>query len=157
MAAVARRIIMAPISKFASVIAIGAIFLCFSSGCTTGTLISGMSSASSGVSHTSGPGSKVVSYKIVPYEDAVKGTIRAAEALSLENKKKEIKESRAKLRYADEKDQVVDIIIERRTATITTIQADAGFFGPKGFSRLMLLQILKELNKTGVYPEDGSD
>jgi hypothetical protein len=116
-----------------------------------------MSSASSGVSHTSGPGSKVVSYNLVPYEDAVKGTIRAAQALSLENKKKEIKESRAKLRYADEKDQVVDIIIERRSATITTIQANAGFFGPNGFSRLMLLQILKELNKTGVYPEDGSD
>ncbi len=91
MEAVSGRNIMAPISKFASILTIGAIFLCFSSGCTTGTLISGMSSAPSGVSHTSGPGSKVVSYQIVPYEDAVKAALRAAEALSLENKKKEIK------------------------------------------------------------------
>ena len=148
---------MASISKSTSILAIGAIFVCFSSGCTTGTLISGMGSAPSGVSHASGPGSKVVSYQFVRYEDAVKVSIRAAEALSLENKRKDFKENRAELRYVDEKDQVVDIIIERRTATITTIQADAGFFGPKGFSRLMLLQILKELDKTGAYPEDGSD
>ena len=148
---------MASISKSTSILAIGAIFVCFSSGCTTGTLISGMGSAPSGVSHASGPGSKVTSYQFIHYEDAVKGTIRAAEALSLENKKKEIEENRAELSYADEKDQVVDIIIERRTATITTIQANAGFFGPKGFSRLMLLQILNELDKAGVYPQEGSD
>ncbi len=133
------------------------VFLISVSGCTTGTLISGMSSAPSGVSQTSGPGSKVISYQIVHYEDAVKGVLRAAETLSLENKKKDIKENRAELRYADEKDQVVDIIVERRTATITSFQVDAGFFGPKGLSRLMLLQILEELDKAGDYLEDWSD
>ena len=138
---------MAPISKLASILATVIIFWCFGGGCTTGTLISGMSSAPPGVSQARGPGSKVISYQIVDFEDAVKGTISAAETLSLENKKEDIKDNRAEMRYTDEKGQVVDIIIERRSPTVTTIQADAGFFGPRGFTRLVLLQILHELDK----------
>ena len=120
-------------------------------GCTTATLISGMSAAPSGVSHASGPGSKVNSYQIVRYEDAVKATLRAADTLSLENRKKDINENRAELRYIDEKEQVIDIILERLTATITYITVDAGFFGAKGMTRLMLLQILNEIEEAGDY------
>jgi hypothetical protein len=145
------------ISKFAPMIATGAIFLFLGSGCSTGVLITGASSAPSGVSHASGPGSRVISYQVVHYEDAVKSAMRAAEALSLENKKKEIKESRAELRYADDKDQAVDIIIERRSATITTIQVNAGMFGPGGLTRLVLLQIIEELDQAEAYLEDWLD
>ena len=144
-------------SKFAQIIAIGAIFVCFGNGCTTATLISGASSAPSGVSQASGPGSRVISYQAVHFEDAVECSIRAAEALSLENEKKDIKEIRAELRYVDEKDQAVDIIIERRSAAITTIQVDAGFTGPQGLTRLVLLQIIEELDKAGAGLDDRSD
>jgi hypothetical protein len=58
------------------------------------------------------------------------------------------------LRYTDEKDQAVDIIIERRSATITTIQVDAGFSGPQGLTRLVLLQIIEELDKAGAKLDD---
>ena len=148
---------MVSILKFAALISIGFVILCFTCACTTGTLITGASSAPSGVSHASGPGSMVISYQVVRFEDAVKATLRAAEALSLEKRKKEIKENQANLRYADEKNQAVDISIERRSATITAIQVNAGFFGPRGLTRLVLLQIIEEIDQAGAYLEDWTD
>ena len=143
--------------KFALTACIGIIILCLAAGCTTGTLITGASSAPSGVSHASGPGSKVISYQMVRFEDAVKATMRAAEALSLETRREDIKEDRVELRYADKRNQAVDIILERRSATITTIQVNAGFFGPKGLTRLVLLQIIEELDQAGAHLEDWTD
>ncbi len=137
--------------------ATGIILLCITSGCTAGTLITGASNAPSGVSYASGPGNKVISYQVVRFEDAVKATIRAAEALSLENQREDIKEDRAELQYADEQNQAVDIIIERRSATITTIEVYAGSFGPRGLTRLVLLQIIEELDQAGAHLEDWSD
>ena len=148
---------MASILKLATTIATGIILLGFASGCTTATLITGASSAPSGVSHASGPGSKVVSYQVVRFEDAVKSTLRAAEALSLEKTREDIKDNRADFQYADEMNQTVNIIIERRSATITTIQVNAGSFGPRGLTRLVLLQIIEELDQAGAHLEDWKD
>jgi len=131
--------------------------LTFFTGCTTATLISGMGATPSGVSSTSGSGSTVRSYQIVRFEDAVKATLKAAETLALENTKKDIQENRAELRYTDEKQQVIDILIEGRTAIITFFQVDAGFFGPGGMTRLVLLQILDEIDEAGDFLEEGSD
>jgi hypothetical protein len=126
-------------------------------GCTTATLVTGLSSAPSGVSYASGYGSKVYSYQIVRYEDAVEAALRAAETLAFENKYKDVKEIRAELRYIDEKDCVLDILIERRSVKTTFIQVDVGFFGSRGMSRLMLLQILDEIGKAEDFLEDWSN
>lgn len=133
------------------------IFLIFMTGCTTATLVTGLSSAPSGVSYASGYGSKVYSYQIVRYEDAVEAALRAAETLAFENKYKDVKEIRAELRYIDEKDCVLDILIERRSVRTTFIQVDVGFFGSRGMSRLMLLQILDEIGKAEDFLEDWSN
>ena len=132
-------------------------FLTSITGCTTATLMSGMGAAPSGVSSTSGLGSTVRSYQIVRYEDAVPASLNAADTLALENTKKDIQENHAKLRYTDEKQHVIDILIERLTATTTFIQVDAGLFGPKGMTRLVLLQILVEIDAAGDYLEEGSN
>jgi hypothetical protein len=121
--------------------------------CATATLITGMSSAPSGVSYASGLGSRVRSYQFVRYDDAVEAAQGAADALSLENQTNDFQEERTHLRYKTEKEEVIDIVIERRTATITFIQVDVGFFGPKGMSRLMLLQILNEIEESGDFLE----
>jgi hypothetical protein len=121
--------------------------------CTTATLITGMSAAPSGVSYSSGLGSKVRSYQFVRFENAVEAAQGAAKALSLEDQTKDIQQNRAHLRYLTEKEEAIDIVIERRTATITFILVDVGFFGPKGMSRLMLLQILNEIEQAGDYLE----
>jgi hypothetical protein len=145
-------------TKFNSIFlfASACIFLIFMTGCTTATLVTGLTSAPSGVSYGSGYGSKVYSYQIVRYEDAVEAALRSAKTLAYENKYKDVKETHAELRYIDEKDQVIDILIERRSAKTTFIQVDAGFFGPKGMSRLMLLQILDEIGEAGDFLEDWS-
>ncbi len=132
-------------------------FLTSITGCTTATLISGMGAAPSGVSSSSGFGSVVRSYQIVRFEDAVQATLKAAEALALENTKKNIQENRAELRYIDEKQHVINLLLERLTATTTFIQVDAGLFGPEGMTRLVLLQILSEIGKAGDYLEKWSD
>jgi hypothetical protein len=143
--------------KTICVFAAAGYLLIFMTGCTTATLVTGLSSAPSGVSYGSGYGSKVYSYQIVRYEDAVEAALRAAETLAFENKYKDVKETRAELRYIDEKDAVIDILIDRRSAKTTFIQVDAGFFGPKGMSRLMLLQILDEIGEAGDFLEDWSN
>ena len=145
--------IMKPLFVFAA----AGYLLILMTGCTTATLVTGLSSAPSGVSYASGYGSKVYSYQIVRYEDAVEAALRAAETLAFENKFKDIKETRAELRYIDEKDEVIDILIERHSAKTTFIQVDAGFFGSKGMSRLMLLQILDEIGEAGDFLEDWSN
>jgi len=137
-------------------IAAACLLLTSIAGCTTATLISGMSAAPSGVSATSGFGSKVQSYQIVHYDDAVKAALEAAETLALEITRKDIRENRAELRYIDEKQKVIDILLERRTATTTFIQVDAGIFGPKGMTRLVLLQILDKIGEAGAYLEEWS-
>ena len=121
--------------------------------CTTATLITGMSAAPSGVSYASGLGSKVRSYQLVRFEDAVEAAQNAANTLSLEIQVKDIQEERAHLRCNNEKEEAIDILIERNTATITFIQIDVGFFGPKGMSRLVLLQILDEIEEAGNFLE----
>ncbi len=146
-------------TKFNSIVlfATTCFFLIMITGCTTATLLTGLSSAPSGVSYASGFGSTVYSYQIVEYEDAVEAALRAAETLALENKNKDVKGTRADLRYIDEKEGVIDILVERRTAKTTFIQVDAGFFGSKGMSRLMLLQILDEIGEAGDFIEDWSN
>jgi hypothetical protein len=144
---------MHKLSKIIFLTAILYAFLTTLTACTTATLITGMSAAPSGVSSASGLGTKVRSYQIVRYEDAVEAAQRAADTLALENQKKDIKEGRAHLRYRDEKEEAIDILIERRTATITFIRVDVGFFGPKGMSRLMLLQIIDEIEEAGDFLE----
>jgi len=139
------------------VIAAAGYLLILVTGCTTATLVTGLSSAPSGVSYASGLGSKVYSYQIVRYEDAVEATLRAAETLALENKFKDIKENYTQMHYIDEKDCVIDILIERRTAKTTFIQVGAGYFGSRGMSRLMLLQILDEIGEAGNFLEDWSN
>lgn len=146
-------------TKIKSIFVIAAVgyLLIMITGCTTATLVTGLSSAPSGVSYASGFGSIVYSYQIVEYEDAVEAALRAAETLALENKNKDVKGTRADLRYIDEKEGVIDILVERRTAKTTFIQVDAGFFGSKGMSRLMLLQILDEIGEAGDFIEDWSN
>lgn len=137
-------------------IAAACLLLTSSTGCTAATLISGLGAAPSGVSSSSGFGSKVQSYQIVHYDDAVKAALEAADTLALENTRKDIGENRAELRYIDEKQKVIDIVLERRTAATTFIQVDAGIFGPKGMTRLVLLQILNKIGEAGAYLEEWS-
>ena len=88
---------------------------------------------------------RVTRFEIAQYEDVIEASRFAAENLSLDLKEEKIEENRASFRYLDDKDQKIDLLIERRTDTITYINVDVGIFGPQGLGLLMLNQILNEL------------
>jgi hypothetical protein len=88
---------------------------------------------------------KVTRFEIAQYEDVIEASRLAAENLSLDLKEEKIEENRASFRYLDDKDQKIDLLIERRTDTITYIEVDVGIFGPQGLGFLTLNQILNEL------------
>jgi hypothetical protein len=88
---------------------------------------------------------RVTRFEIAKYEDVIEASRLAAENLSLDLKEEKIEGNRASFRYFDEKDQKIDLRIERRTDTITFIEVDVGIFGPQGLGLLTLNQILNEL------------
>jgi hypothetical protein len=88
---------------------------------------------------------RVTRFEIAQYKDVIEASRLAAENLALELKEEKIEENRASFRYLDDKDQRIDLLIERRTDTVTSIKIDVGIFGPPGLGLLTLNQILNEL------------
>ena len=133
--------------KSALVLAVLCILLVSIYGCTAcivgsaGTV--GAGAAEAGV--TRFEMGKVTRFEIAQYEDVIEASRLAAENLSLDLKEEKIEENRASFRYLDDKDQKIDLLIERRTDTITYIKVDVGIFGPQGLGLLTLNQILIEL------------
>ena len=88
---------------------------------------------------------RVTRFEIAQYEDVMEASRLAAKNLSLDLKEEKIEENRASFRYLDDKDQKIDLLIERRTDTLIYIRVDVGIFGPQGLALLTLNQILSEL------------
>ena len=137
------------ISKNALMLAVLCILLASTYGCTAclvGSAVTvGAGAAEAGV--TRFEMGRVTRFEIAQYEDVIEASRLAAENLSLDLKEEKIEEDRASFSYLDDKDQKIDLMIERRTDTITYIKVDVGIFGPQGLGLLMLNQILNELAK----------
>ena len=134
-------------SKNALMLAVLCILLASTYGCTAcivgSTATVGASGAEAGV--TRFEMGRVTRFEIAQYEDVIVASRLAAENLSLDLKEEKIEENRASFRYLDDKDQRIDLLIERRTDTVTSIKIDVGIFGPPGLGLLTLNQILNEL------------
>ena len=136
-------------SKSAVMLAVLCILLAGTYGCTACLVGSaatvGAGAAEAGV--TRFEMGRVTRFEIAQYEDVIEASRLAAENLSLNLKEEKIEENRASFSYLDDKDQKIDLLIERRTDTITYIEVDVGIFGPQGLGLLTLNQILNELAK----------
>jgi len=134
-------------SKSAVMLAVLCILLAGTYGCTACLVGSaatvGAGAADAGV--TRFEMGRVTRFEIAQYEDVIEASRLAAENLSLDLKEEKIEENRASFSYLDDKDQKIDLLIERRTDTITYIKVDVGIFGPQGLGLLTLNQILHEL------------
>ena len=134
-------------SKSAVMLAVLCILLAGTYGCTACLVGSaatvGAGAAGAGV--TRFEMGRVTRFEIAQYEDVIEASRLAAENLSLNLKEEKIEENRASFSYLDDKDQKIDLLIERRTDTITYIEVDVGIFGPQGLGLLTLNQILNEL------------
>jgi hypothetical protein len=94
------------------------------------------------------------SFWIAQYDDVIEAVLQAGEVLSLEVKEKKIEQDQAFFRFYDTKAERIDLFIERRTDTMTSILFDVGWFGSVAFGRLMFRQIIFELDEAGDFLED---
>ena len=116
----------------------------------------GAASSSAPVAFNNRGGGKGETYWIARYDDVVEAALRAGEVLSLTVNDQKIEEDRAFLRFTDLKDKKIDLIIERRTETMTSIMFDVGWTGSTTFGRLMANQIIFELQDSNAFLEDWS-
>ncbi len=132
-------------------------FVMIVNGCAPSLMVGGMSAAPSGATYVSSFGEKIESYQIVSYPDTLAAVRRAATILSVEVKKESVAAKKASFQFADSEDRVVDVVIEQRTATMTCLKVNTGWFGPHGMGRLLLRQILKEISESGDTLQDRAD
>jgi Protein of unknown function (DUF3568) len=91
---------------------------------------------------------------IAKYGDVTAATLRAAEALSLEVKEKKVEADQASFSLYDAKNDKIDILVERRSDTVTSIKFDVGWFGSVALGRLMSRQIIAELHRSESFLQD---
>ena len=125
-------------------------------GCLSPLAINAVGSAGSAapVASNNLGGGKGESFWIAQYDDVIEAVLQAGEVLSLELKEKKIEQDQASFRFQDAKAERIDLLIERRTDTMTSILFDVGWFGSVAFGRLMFRQIISELDEAGDFLED---
>lgn len=151
-------------------------------GLEPAAISAGASAAQSGVTFFSR--GKLRSFELVEFDDALTALRAAAKRLSLEMEDEEVHavqgrrdngrdpgsapgdyadsgragesalNGRARVSLRDERGASVVVIIERRTATVTFIQADVGLLGDTGLSSLLLMETYDELRDMGAYIDD---
>jgi hypothetical protein len=99
---------------------------------------------------------KAESYWVARYADVVDATIRAGQVLSLELLEKKVAADKTSFRYGYSKGEKAEILVEYRTATMTSVQIDYGVSGSMAFARLMGREIAVELAKADAFLEDLS-
>lgn len=132
------------------------IFLVCSVGCVSPIPLSttGTASTHAPVAFSNEGAGKGESFWIAKYEDVIAASLRTGEVLSLELKEERIERDQAFFRFYDEKNERIDLIIERRTDTMTSINFRVGWYGSVAFGRLMARQIIIELDKSKSFLED---
>jgi hypothetical protein len=120
------------------------------SGCTTSIALQGLSSGAPVAFNSAGRG-KGESAWLASYDDVVQATVRAGKALSLELEEKENRTDRSVFDFIDEMGNELDVLIERRTATVTYVRFNVGPFGTTSIGRLMARQIVFEMIESGTF------
>jgi hypothetical protein len=132
------------------------IFLICNVGCLSPLAINTVGSAGSAapVAANNIGGGRGETFWIAHYEDVIEAVLQAGEALALELKEKKIEQDQASFCFQDAKAEKIDLLIERRTDTMTHILFDVGWFGSVAFGRLVFQQIISELDEAGDFLED---
>ena len=78
----------------------------------------------------------------------------AGQKLSFKLEKKMIGMDQSALNYIDDKGSKLEILIERRTETVTWVGFNVGLFGSKSIGRLMARQIVIEMVEADKFLRD---
>ena len=132
------------------------IFLICNVGCLSPLAINTVGSAGSAAPVASNHlgGGKGETFWIAQYDDVIEAVLRAGQVLSLELSEKKIGQDQASFRFQDAKAERIDLLIERRSDTMTYILFDVGWFGSVAFGRLMFRQIISELDEAEDFLKD---
>ena len=122
-------------------------------GCAAPLALQGLGSATPVAFNATGMGEGDSAW-LARYDDVVQATLRAGEVLSLNLEKREIGEDQTVFQYMDGKGKKMDILIERRTETMTYARFSVGLFGSKSMGQLMVRQIIFEMNAEGKFIRD---
>ena len=122
-------------------------------GCTASLAVQGLGSATPVAFNPTGSGKGDSSW-LARYDDVVQATLNAGQVLSLELEKKEIGKDQTVLQYVDGKGKKLDVLIERRTETVTYAWFSVGLFGSRTMGQLMVRQIIFEMNEEGKFLRD---
>ena len=147
---------MKSISRCALTLFVPIIFMTIFGGCLSPLAIQavgGAAGAAPSASEYRGAG-KGESYFIAHYEDVIQAALKAGKILSLELEEKKVDKERASLRYLGGKANKINLVIEPRTETMTSILFDVGWTGSIAFGRLMAQQIHFELKDAGAFLVD---
>ena len=116
------------------------IFMTILGGCLSPVAIQAVGGAAGGAgpsaSEYRGAG-KGESYFIAHYEDVIQAVLKTGKTLSLELEEKKVDEDRASLRYFGGKANKINLVVEPRTETMTSILFDVGWSGSIALGRLM--------------------
>ena len=123
-------------------------------GCLSPLAIGTIGGAGSNAAFSNSGRGKAESFVIAKYDDVIAATLRAVEALSLEVKEKRIENGQAFYRCYDAKQKRIDLFIEYRSDTMTSVIINVGWFGSVAFGRLMARRILFELNESKDFLEN---
>jgi len=133
----------------------GAGLLAFAaSGCVPPLVISEVAGGTVPVAFSSSGRGRAESYWVAAYDDVVVAVLRTQKALALEVKEKKVKGDETFFRLSDSAKDRIDLIVKRRSAKVTSIRFDVGWFRSLAFGRLVARQIIFELDKAGAFPVD---
>jgi hypothetical protein len=98
---------------------------------------------------------KIESYWLARFDQVVKAVESAADALALSVTEREVGTDRATFRYRDAKAEHFRLVVEQRTAVLTSIHIDVADSGSVALARLFGRQIILELTEAGVFSDDA--
>ena len=129
------------------------LFLTCLYGCAAPLAMQGLSSGVPVAFDSTGRG-KGDSAWFARYDDVVQATLDAGQKLSFKLEKKMIGMDQSALKYIDDKGSKLEILIERRTETVTWVGFNVGLFGSKSIGRLMARQIVIEMVEADKFLRD---
>jgi hypothetical protein len=109
----------------------------------------GASAAQAGASYYSR--GEFRSVELARFDDVVAAVQSASRKMSLTIRSERFKPGKASIVYADDRGEEIDVVLKRRSETVTDVKVDVGTFGSSGTGRLFLAQILDELSEAEAY------
>ena len=121
-------------------------------GCTAGLAMQGLSSGAPVAFNATGSG-KGDSAWYARYDDVVQATLRAGDKLSFQLEENNTGKDRSYFNFVDEKGAKLEILVVRRTGTLTRARFNVGS-GSASIDRLMARQIIVEVAEAKDFLRD---